>query len=54
MTTYIAIIAMVTFIALWLITESPWKGLCYTIWMFATLLFWWFLAIAVGLLHLPQ
>jgi hypothetical protein len=25
---------------MWAITGSPWKAVCYTIWIAATLLFW--------------
>lgn len=54
MTTYIGIIAVVTFLGMWAITNSLWKGICYTIWVFAALFFWYCLAVAVGLTNLPQ
>ncbi len=51
---YLVIIFVVSVCGLWAATGSAWKGICYTVWAFAALAFWWALAIAVGLIHLNQ
>ena len=54
MNAYLLIIALVLFVGMWALTESIWKGFCYSVWVIGALAFWWALAIAVGLAHLPS
>lgn len=53
MIAYIYIIALVSIIGLTMVFGNVWKGICYTVWAFAALAFWWALAITIGLLPWP-
>lgn len=37
---FLWIIGLTAIAGMWALTGSPWKAVCYTIWIAATLLFW--------------